>query len=264
MPRSTRARIRRVAAIAGAIAVAAPAAPALADTPGFTLNFSGPSAGVVGQPLLFRAAGSTPPPDEYWFPVWFEADAIPASVMAACPDGFEDAFQVAHVAGENLAFAERANVSPTGAFTNAVAFTPKAPGTWLICGYSEDGAAGTLAHAQATVNVSAAPAAPATTPPATAPPAGAPQAAVGAKPTNAKAPRVSRSGSRLVCTPGRWSNASGGYSYGWSVNGRQKKGATGRKLRITRALRGRRLTCSVTASNAAGATTAVSRPVRVS
>jgi len=271
MPRCTRTHIGRAVMLAGAFAVAAPAAPAFAE-PGFTLNMSGPTTGVVGQPLLFRAAGTTPPPDQYWFPVWFEADAIPASVMAACPDGFEDAFQVAHVAGENLAFAERANVDPTGAFTNAVAFTPRVPGTWLICGYSEDGAAGTLARASSTVSVSAAPAGPAapgTTPPVGAQPggagtAGAPAAAVGAKPVNAKAPRVSRSGSRLVCNPGRWSNTKGGYSYGWAVNGKRKKGADGRKLRITRTMRGRKLTCSVTATNAAGTTTAVSRPLRVS
>jgi hypothetical protein len=222
--------------------------------------------------MILHVTGSTPPPAEYWFPSWLEADAIPARVLQVCPDGYADAWQIAHDAGgESLAFAQLVNVDATGAFANIVAFTPKASGAWLICGYTENGLTGTLAGAALTVDVQPAPAggAAAGAPPATSPApggasAGAPSAAAGAKPVNAKAPRVRRSGSRLVCSPGRWSNTKGAYSYGWAVNGKRKKGADSRKLRVTRALRGRKLTCSVTASNAAGATTAVSRPVRVS
>jgi hypothetical protein len=72
---------------------------------------------------------------------------------------------------------------------------------------------------------------------------------------------VIRSARRLVCDPGRWTE--GDYTYRWSVDGRPKPGATRRSLRVTRAVRGRKVTCSVTASNAAGTTTAVSRAVRV-
>jgi hypothetical protein len=237
--------------------------------PGFSLGMTGPAAGVVGQPMILHVAGSTPPPAEYGFPSWLEVDAIPTRVLQVCPDGYADAWQIARAAGgESLAFAQLLNVDATGAFANTVAFTPKASGGWLICGYAENGLTGTLTGAALTVDVRPAPAggAPGGTPPAPAPPAGtAPApATAGAKPVNAKAPRVRRSGSRLVCSPGRWSNATGGYSYGWAVNGKRKKGADDRKLRITRALRGRKLTCSVTASNAAGAATAVSRPLRVS
>jgi hypothetical protein len=68
---------------------------------------------------------------------------------------------------------------------------------------------------------------------------------------------VRRFGSKLVCSRGRWSNRPSRYSYGWVVNGKAKKGASGPKLRITRKLRDRAAQCTVTASNAAGATIAV-------
>ena len=67
---------------------------------------------------------------------------------------------------------------------------------------------------------------------------------------------VTRSGRRLVCQRGRWTGATGGYAYRWSA-GRKR----GRTLRITRGLRGRTVRCIVTASNAAGDTTAASPPL---
>jgi hypothetical protein len=74
---------------------------------------------------------------------------------------------------------------------------------------------------------------------------------------------VRRSGRKLVCQRGRWSNNPSRYSYGWLVNGKRKRGARGRTLGVTRKLRGRKVQCRVTAANAAGATTALSRSVRI-
>jgi hypothetical protein len=91
--------------------------------------------------------------------------------------------------------------------------------------------------------------------------AGSPGAAP-VRPANTKAPRVRRSKNRLVCDPGRWSNRAR-YSYRWFMSGTRKNIASGRKLRVTRRLRGRKVRCRVRASNAAGATTAASRAVRV-
>ena len=47
------------------------------------------------------------------------------------------------------------------------------------------------------------------------------------------------------------------------MNGKRKRGARGRTLGVTRKLRGRKVQCRVTAHNAAGATTALSRPLRI-
>lgn len=84
-----------------------------------------------------------------------------------------------------------------------------------------------------------------------------------AEPVNIKRPHVTRSGKKLVCNKGLWSNNPTGYSYGWLVNGKVKSGADGRTLRITSKLKGRKVRCKVTASNGAGATTALSRSYRV-
>jgi len=83
-----------------------------------------------------------------------------------------------------------------------------------------------------------------------------------AKPANESKPRVKRAGRRLVCTPGQWLNAPTAYAYQWLVDG--KAGREGRRLAVTRRLRGHKVRCRVTASNAGGASTALSRAVRVS
>jgi hypothetical protein len=64
-------------------------------------------------------------------------------------------------------------------------------------------------------------------------------------PVNLARPRVKRSHGRLVCRPGRWANEPTTFTYRWR--------AGHHKFR-----------CAVTATNAAGAATAVSRPVRAS
>ena len=220
-------------------AVAALASPALGAN--YTLNLSAPPDATVGQPLVIQASGVQPPPAEWWSLAWLEVVAIPSSVMPQCPAAALDGGQVAAgTGGRILAIALRPNLDQAGNFSNVVGYTPTAPGAMLICGYTDDGAGATLATATMTLNVKGA-----------------------ERPANVAAPRVKRSAARLVCDPGRWSGNAGGYAYGWLVNGKQRAGATGSSLRVKRALRGRKVQCSVTASNAAGSTTAVSRALRV-
>jgi hypothetical protein len=211
---------------------------------------------MVGQPMVFQASGNNPFDDPYSASFWYRVGVVSTSLVQACPPDAGDGIQMAANSGAIPVFLERETIDWNGDFSQTFAYTPSAPGTELVCVYTTDLTGYTLATAHMTLDVRGAPAPPA-------PPPGAPPAAA-ARPANTKAPRVTRSRGRLVCSPGSWSNSTGGYAYAWSVNGKRRKGAAGRKLRVTRALRGRRVTCSVTASNAAGTATAVSRAVRVS
>ena len=81
-----------------------------------------------------------------------------------------------------------------------------------------------------------------------------------ALPRNISGPRVTRSGRTLTCRRGSWLNAVT-FSYEWRVNGRTEPGATPRLA--VEARKRRSVSCSVTASNAAGTTTASSAQLRV-
>lgn len=83
-----------------------------------------------------------------------------------------------------------------------------------------------------------------------------------ARPAVLRRPRVVRSGRRLVCRRGAWSGARR-FSYRRLVNRHLRRHAHARRVRITRAIRGRAVMCAVRASNAAGATTALSRAIQV-
>lgn len=70
-------------------------------------------------------------------------------------------------------------------------------------------------------------------------------------------------GNVLSCSQGTWTNSPTGYAYAWTRNGSTVVGSAS-SYTVQAADAGQVLTCSVTASNAAGATTAVSDPVTVS
>jgi hypothetical protein len=82
-----------------------------------------------------------------------------------------------------------------------------------------------------------------------------------ALPRNTIRPSVARSGSRLTCRRGSWRRA-GRFSYAWRVNGIAHKGVN-LTLAVGHAGERRGASCSVTASNAAGATTASSAQLSV-
>ena len=187
------------------IALGAAASPALGA---YTLNLSAPPTPAVGQPVVIQASGSNPPTD--FFSSWLDVSAIPASVLSACPAGYLNAFQVASSTGaqggEVVARAVREDVDARGNFSIPSVYTPTVPGRFLICGYTNDGAA---AHSGDGI----------------AGPERAGSSAQGpARPANVSKPRVRRSGKKLVCKRGRWSNGPTRFSYAWLVNGKAKKG----------------------------------------
>jgi hypothetical protein len=234
IPSRPRRRLRRRAVgafvlVAAVLALWVPGA--LAS--GFTLGLSAPSPGVAGQPMVLQASG-TIPVDDIPYPYWFSLDALPASVVSTCPaDASEGAQLALHAGGQIVVLTQREIPDAAGNFSLPVGFTPWAPGTYLMCAYTDDGGAVTLAAAALSLDVH------------------------DARPLNLSKPRVRRGAGRLVCRPGRWAGRPTAYRYRWSVDGRPAK--RGRTVAVKR-LRGRTVRCSVTASNAAGAVTAVSRP----
>ena len=141
------------------IALAAAAAPAFAG--GFSLDLTPRSEAVVGRPLIIDATG-TIPPESVQFPYWFSLDAIPTAVTTTCPADRWEGAQFANATGGSIVVltqAERPNTS--GDFTIPVAVTPSAPGTVLLCGYTDDGGAVTLAGASLLLDIKPAPSSPA-------------------------------------------------------------------------------------------------------
>jgi hypothetical protein len=222
------------------------ATPALGQ--GHTLNLSGPSTAAVGKTTIITASGHNEQEPYVDFSSYLTVVAIPTSALSACPADYSSGKQVARSTGaeggEVLDEYHREDEDAAGNFSMPVAYTPGMPGRFLICGYTDDAATTTLATASLTITVEGA-------------------SAQGAKPASVKRPRVRRSGKKLVCQRGSWSNNPSRYSYRWLVNGKRKRGARGRTLGVTRKLRGRKVQCSVTAYNAAGRTTARSRGLRV-
>jgi hypothetical protein len=235
-----------VALVAGATTLALwiVSSTTLADT--FSLNMSMPSSGTVGQPVVVTSTGNDPTDGGA---LYEEIDAIPTTLTATCPAGYNDASQLAASTPEGafVAFDERENFDASGNFSNVNAWTPNAAGQFVVCGYTDDGALDTLAVASMLVAV---------TPPA------APTPTV-SKPVNTAKPRVTRSGNALSCSVGRWRNAPRKYSYRWLVAHKVKSGAHGRKLGSAQKLRGHGVQCSVTAANSAGSTTATSASFKV-
>jgi hypothetical protein len=82
-----------------------------------------------------------------------------------------------------------------------------------------------------------------------------------ALPLNTSRPTLTRSGSSLACRRGSWRNADR-FSYAWRVNGKTKEDANPRRA-VGKAHERRTMSCSVTASNAKGATSASSAQLHV-
>ena len=248
--KSAGARISTLTA-AGILGLGLGATPALGQT--HTLNLSAPSStAVVGQTIVIQASGSNEREPIVDFSSYLTVVAIPTSALSACPADYSSGKQVARSTGaeggEVLDEYHREDEDAAGNFSMPVAYTPGTPGRFLICGYSDDAATTTLATASLALSVEA---------------SSGPGPNPAAEPASVKRPRVRRSGKKLVCQRGSWSNNPSRYSYGWLVNGERKRGARGRTLGVTRKLRGRKVQCRVVARNAAGATTALSRPLRI-
>jgi hypothetical protein len=143
-------RICTTAAAIGLIALAAPATPAFGA---FSLDLSAPSTPVVGKPLILQATG-TIDLDELAFPYWFSLDAIPTSVTSTCPaDRWVGAQLAESTGGSIVVLSQREAPDAAGNFSIPVGVTPTAPGSLLLCAYTDDGATATLARASMVLNI---------------------------------------------------------------------------------------------------------------
>ena len=215
--------------ILAALVVLVVAAPSASATPGFSLGLTGPSSpAVVNHPVVLQATAKNPPLSEYSYLTWLDVALLRPEAASECPFDSGNANQIAvSTGGSILSIAQRENVDVNGHYSLPIGFTPIVTGPLLVCAYTYNEVGFTLAQASLTVDV---------------------QPAAAAK---ARAPRVRRSGRRLVCRPGRAGRV------GWVVDGRTKAGTHGRKLRITPALRGHRVACTVTG----GGSTSTSRAI---
>ena len=144
-------RIGAVLAAGAALCLAAPAAPALAD--GFSLKLAPNAPAVVGQPLIIQATGTIPQRD-IGFPYYFSLDALPTRLTTTCPPDRWEGVQFAQANGGSVVVLTQAiRPDASGRFTVPVAVTPTAPGTVLMCGYTDDGAALTLTGARLMLNI---------------------------------------------------------------------------------------------------------------
>jgi hypothetical protein len=223
----------------GVIAIGTTAAPAAGQGNGFTLSLSSAPSGTVGTPFAITGSG-TDPTDEG--ALYLEIDAIPASFTTTCPSGYLDGSSVAaNSGGSFVAFDQRENFDANGSFSNVNAYTAKAAGGVLFCGYTDDGAGDTLAIASEVVNF------------------GKP----GSKPQDTAKPHVTRAGNQLRCGRGIWTGSPKSFAYRWLVDGKVKAGATGRTLAVTHKLRGHKVQCGVKASNSGGSASALSAAFHV-
>jgi hypothetical protein len=234
------------ASLAGAAGLATPAA---AQVP-HSLSLSGPTTATVGQPSVLQATGTVSDDPSVFLARYINAYALPTSVVATCPATYQNALQIKDSTfgqgGQTVAL----SVPVSGGFSIPIAFTSATDGRFLICGYLHEGV-GTDAMASHQVTVAAA-----------APAGGGPATTRAARPSSRAKPKLTRSGRTLACSRGRWSGAPVSYAYHWTVDGKRKAGARRRTLRITRSLRGHRIRCGVTATNAAGSRTALSGALR--
>jgi hypothetical protein len=135
------------------IALGAPVSSAFGA--GFTLHLSAPGPAVVGKPMVLQATG-TIPTDQLQYPVWFSLYALSPSVTPSCPvDHFEAAQLANSTGGARVTSSQREIPDASGNFRIPVGVTPSAPGSVLLCGYTDDGMATTLAIAPMLLNIQA-------------------------------------------------------------------------------------------------------------
>lgn len=254
----TRSSRRATGALVAAAAVVATTVAPSAAIEGDTLTVTAPATGTVNLPVVFTASGVL---SDYFLDRWLEVYALPTAVVSSCPASVMNAPTVASgsstIGGELVATAVHAgNAQP---YSIPIVWSPRMAGTYLICTYLNHQIYTDVLH-QHTITVSGGGSTVVPPPP---PPTVIPPPTTLSAPGKVTAPRLARRGTRLACSRGTWSGSPTSYTYRWKVGSRVKAGATSPRLRITRALRGKRVSCGVSAGNAAGITTAWSRKVTV-
>jgi hypothetical protein len=262
---SRRASVTALVVTAGAVAAGVMASPAAAAA--FNLTMSAPPNVFVGAPTTVQVIGDNPSWAEYPYIAYLEVDALRPTIVSTCPEQSGVAAQLAATTGGAiLTIAQREDTNSEGDFSYPVGLTPTAPGKILICAYTVNEVGATLAMAGVELEIESPTGAPPPDPdptPNPLPGGGANPPAAAGVPANVAPPRLLRSGRRLVCKPGKWSNDPAGFRYRWLVDGARRRGAAAATLRVTRSLRGHSVRCRVTAANAAGRASALSRKVRV-
>jgi hypothetical protein len=236
------------------------ARPAAAAT--HTLHMTGPVRVVQGEGALIEIEGVVAPPAEYWDMAWLEVVAIPAAVSPLCPADAGSAGSVAEQTGTILAIALRPNADEAGNFANSVSIKGGAVGGVMVCGYLYNEVGTTLYAEGMRIEVVPAPSSGGETrPPVSSPnPSGGDSATP--KPVNLQKPWVSRSGDRVVCHRGGWSNART-YLFNWYVDGSLRRTTNQRPYAPLPAYRGHRFSCKVTAYGPGGSAAATSSTVQL-
>lgn len=109
----------------------------------------------MGQASIFQATGSNPADD--FFSSWLDVSAIPTSVLGSCPADYLNASQIASSSfaegGEKVVTSQRETVDANGNFSMPFGYSPRRPGRYLLCAYTNDGATTTLATSSLILNV---------------------------------------------------------------------------------------------------------------
>lgn len=246
------------AAAAGALAVAA--APAHAGPHSITL--AGPASGTLGQSVVVTASGFVGTDPYGAFTRYINAYVIPSNVLSTCPAtvaaAMSAAAQTAVLGGDTIA---AANTLPMGSFSAPLVWMPQESGTFIVCAYMHRYESNPDAVAQHVVAVGAASSSGGSGTGGTG--AGGGGGTVTTAPVVTSKPGLRRQGRKLACSRGSWGGSPAGYRYAWKVGKRIVPRATGTRLTITSAVRGKKVRCRVTARNAAGSASAWSRAVRV-
>jgi hypothetical protein len=228
---------------------------ALASGETISMVQNDPSA-VVGRATNFTASGTLNPDDTmFGFDIYVflkDADRDPT-----CAATFEEESATAMHSGGNESWISPATGFQVGmgpTFDQPFKITFTGSGNYLLCGYVQ-GDFSTFANAQLRGVV-----APDSS--VTPTPAPNPKTPTAAVPASVRAPWITRKGHVLTCHAGTWSNAPTSLGYRWYRKGHSGSIASGRKLRVRRSLRGRMVSCRVTAANAAGHGAAASAAVR--
>ncbi|HVY96680.1 MAG TPA: hypothetical protein VHA54_06940 [Solirubrobacterales bacterium] len=228
-----------------------------------TLHMTGPVRLTQGEAALIQIEGVVAPPAEFWDTAWVEVVAIPAAVSPLCPADASSAGSVAEQSGTILAIALRPSVDEAGNFANSVAIKGGSVGPVMVCGYlyNEEG---TTLYAEG-MRIEVVPAAGGGGEPRTPVSGGGPSGGNpggGAKPVNLQKPWVSRSGDRVVCHRGAWSNART-YLFNWYVDDSLRRTTNQRPYAPLPAYLGHRFSCKVTAYGPGGSASAMSPTVRL-
>jgi hypothetical protein len=244
---------------------------ARADGETLTLTQNDPSPAVAGRATNFTASGTLNPDDTmFGFDIFVflkDADADPT-----CAADFDTESAAAMHSGGNESW-----ISPPGgfqvgtgpSFSQPFKITFTGHGNYLLCGYvqgdfstfASDDLRGVVAPDPSLTPEPPAPR-PGPTPPGPTPPGPNPVTPTVVRPALVRSPWITRRGHVLTCHAGTWSHAPTSRSYRWYRTGHGRKVGSGRHLKVSKRLRGRKVVCRVTAANAAGATSVTTRWIR--